>query len=855
MKVMVLDGNSIINRAFYGVRELRAPDGTPTNALFGFINILTKLTDDYSPDKIIAAFDVRQPTFRHLEFQGYKAKRKGMPDELAAQLPILKQILDYMGIEHFEYPGFEADDILGSISARCDEEKIPCFLVTGDRDSLQLISENTSVCLIKSRPGSSETIVYDPKVFEEEYGFIPPHLVDLKALMGDASDNIPGVPGIGEKSAMQLVQDYGSIDNIYSDLENLNIKDSLRKKLANGEKSARMSYYLATIVKNVPVEVSLKENGTVLVRKDELYYLFKRLGFQRFITRYSLEPAPLTSADEPIYQNMSGSDLEYLHSTGMEWDLVRNELLNCQKCYLLQSSADISVFDLSVEGKAYRFSLKDSENEVSAFIFSEKVRKVSHNVKDLIFNLRKIGLHAENFVFDTALAAYLLDSVQSNYSLAYITPEYLGREDGGIATYVQLADELEKRIAEFGMSDLLNDIELPLCQVLAEMEETGFHIDRDALKNFGESLNDGIDSAQKKIWETAGYEFNINSPKQLGVFLFDELKLPYGKKTKTGWSTNAELLEKLKGKHPVVNEILEYRMLTKLKSTYAEGLANYIDANERIHTSFQMTATATGRLSSTEPNLQNIPVRKQLGAQIRGMFIPEEGNVLVDADYSQIELRILAALAQDKNMIDAFNSGMDFHAVTASKVFGIPLEEVSPELRSKAKAVNFGIVYGISAFALSQDINVSVAEAKSYMDSYYATYSGLGRYMEKTIEDAKINGYAATMFGRRRNMPELKNSNFNIRSFGERVARNMPVQGSAADIIKIAMIKVRNSFVQNDMKARLVLQVHDELIVECPESEREKVEEILKREMENAASLPVPLLVDVKSGLSWAEAH
>lgn len=851
MKIMVLDGNSIINRAFYGVRDLKAPDGTPTNALFGFLNILSKLIDDHSPDKIIAAFDVREPTFRHKEFDGYKAKRKGMPNELAVQIPILKEILDYMGIEHIECPGFEADDILGSISAKCDEENIPCILVTGDKDSLQLITGNTSVCLIKSRMGSTESIVYDPAAFENEYGFEPVHLVDLKALMGDSSDNIPGVPGVGEKSAMQLVREYRSIDKIYGNISELDIKDSLKNKLIAGEASARLSYYLATIIKTVPVSVFCDDPTTALTFSDELYALFKRLGFNRFIAKYGLNPK--TESSEAVQQSVTEEVPETIRSSDEKWESIKTEFGASERCCILPVSDDHKEFDICSNGRSYRFSIDDQD--VSGFVFSDKVRKAAHNVKDLITDLRHKGVIAENFFFDTALAAYLLDSIQNNYSLAYITPQYLGRDSGGVGVYSELADVLERKIKELGMENLLNDIEMPLCKVLSEMEEIGFRIDSDALHAFGESLSDGIESAQKRIWDAAGYEFNINSPKQLGVFLFEERMLPYGKKTKTGWSTNADILEKLRGKDPVINDILEFRMLSKLKSTYAEGLANYIDENGRIHTSFQMTVTATGRLSSTEPNLQNIPVRKQLGAQIRGMFIPDEGNVLVDADYSQIELRILAHLADDKNMIEAFSSGMDFHAVTAAKVFGLPIEKVTPDLRSKAKAVNFGIVYGISAFALSQDIGVSVAEAKSYMDSYYATYSGIARYMEKTIEDAKTNGYVSTMFGRRRNMPELKNSNFNIRSFGERVARNMPVQGSAADIIKIAMIRVRDRFAEEGMKAKLILQVHDELIVECPEDEKKKAAGILKSEMENAASISVPLLVEVGAGRSWAEAH
>ena len=854
MKVMVIDGNSIINRAFYGVKDLRAPDGTPTNALFGFLNILSRLRDEIGPDVIKVAFDVREPTFRHKSYEGYKATRKGMPDELAVQIPLMKEILEYMGIEHLECPGYEADDILGCISAECDRRNIPCVLVTGDKDSLQLITENTSVCLIKTRMGATETVVYTPEVFRGEYGFEPVRLIDLKALMGDSSDNYPGVPGIGEKTAMQLIQEYHTLDELYAKLPDAALRDSVKKKLETGEESARMSYDLATIVKEVPLRIELEPAGEEAAFGSGLYELFRRLGFQKLIAKYGLEPETGKAENETA---AAGEEVlpDMLSSADERWSALQERLCEGEECVLLCTDPENREYTFRDGQNAYRFRTEGEDATIAEFLFSPAVKKAAHNVKELIVKLRKAGIECGNFVFDTALAAWLLDAVQNNYELPYITPQYTGADFRGINEYALLVEKLRERIRELGMEDLLGGIELPLCDVLADMEQTGFRIDREALARFGEGLTEGIRETQERIWSTAGYEFNINSPKQLGQFLFDERMLPYGKKTKSGWSTNAEILEKLKSKDPVVEDILEYRTLSKLKSTYADGLSSFIDENERIHTSFQMTATATGRLSSTEPNLQNIPIRKQVGAQIRDMFTAGPGNVLVDADYSQIELRILAHLADDAAMIEAFRSGMDFHAVTAASVFRVPVEEVTPALRSQAKAVNFGIVYGISAFALSQDIGVSVAEAKSFMEAYYDTFSGIADYMEKTIEDAKKNGYVTTMFGRRRNMPELHNSNFNIRSFGERVARNMPVQGTAADIIKIAMIRVYDRFREEGLQAKLVLQVHDELIVECPESEAETVKQILMTEMSSAAELRVPLSVEVGIGRTWSEAH
>ena len=848
MKLMILDGNSIVNRAFFGVRPLNAPDGTPTNAVYGFVAILQRLLEEQQPDAVCVSFDLKAPTFRHKSFAGYKAQRKGMPEELAQQMPILKELLDAMGIRRYELEGYEADDILGTAAAACERENWDCVIVTGDKDSLQLVSQTTSVCNVKTRLGQTETILYTPERFEEEYGFEPIHIIDLKALMGDSSDNIPGVPGVGEKTAMTLIQKYRTLDAIYSDLDTLEVKEGVRKKLREGEESARMSLWLATIVRDVPIPFKPEENLWDHEYKPELYDLMKRLGFQKFIEKWGLQPSEETksrveSAALPRIEVHCADDLQSAFQSALLSVFPLRELDELEIC----DGKAVYQLNWSDCGEAY--------NTILRKLFSAEVPKLSHNVKDLMCLLLKEGLSTEGFVFDTALAAYLLDATASEYSLARLTAAFLGVEQAGAEAIYSLYVPLSQKLQENSMTWLYEHAELPLCQVLAEMEFAGFSVDRKALYDFGESLNDGIATLQASIWQHAGHEFNIHSPKQLGEVLFEELMLPSGKRTKTGWSTNADVLEKLRGKHPIVDEILEYRMLTKLKSTYADGLLKVISEDGRIHTNFQMTVTATGRLSSTEPNLQNIPVRKKLGAQIRKMFVAAPGMTLVDADYSQIELRLLAHISNDETMREAFLSGEDFHTVTASRVFNIPLEEVSPLLRSRAKAVNFGIVYGISAFSLAQDIGVYPNEAKAYMEAYLEKYHGVRDYMKQIVEQAKQDGYVTTIYGRRRELPELKSSNFNMRQFGERVALNMPIQGTAADIIKLAMIHVFRRLKQEGMQAKLLLQVHDELIVECPEDETECVSQILKEEMEHAAELSVPLTVEVKSGHSWAEAH
>ena len=851
MKLMILDGNSIVNRAFFGVRPLNAPDGTPTNAIFGFLNILQRMLDEQKPDAVCVSFDRREPTFRHKAYDGYKAQRKGMPEELAAQMPVLKETLDAMGIRRYELAGYEADDILGTVSVKCAEKGWDCVVVTGDKDSLQLITDTTTVCNVKTRMGQTETINYTPAVFREEYGFDPPQMVDLKALMGDSSDNIPGVPGVGEKTALELVRRYGTVENIYADLSALDIKESVRKKLAAGEESARMSYWLATILKEVPMDFDPEENRWNCDYTDALYPLFKRLGFQKFIERWGVQEGE-TKAETVQSATLPHTDVSAAELPALLKAMEAAPLLavdfgeNLDRLELCDGKTIYSV-SWNVCGDGY--------DKLLQAVFNPDKPKLGHHVKELMNTLAREGLSREGFVFDTALAAYLLDANESEYPLGRVSARYLGEEQSGTQAIFNLYPILNTKLKELDMEKLYTEIELPLCMVLSDMEQAGFYVDRKALYDFGESLNGDIARLQESIWQHAGHAFNINSPKQLGEVLFEELMLPSGKKTKTGWSTNVDVMEKLRGKHPIVDEVLEYRTLTKLKSTYAEGLLKVIGEDGRIRSSFQMTVTATGRLSSTEPNLQNIPVRKKLGAEIRKMFVAGPGMVLVDADYSQIELRLLAHISGDEAMRDAFLSGEDFHTVTAARVFGLPIGEVTPTLRSRAKAVNFGIVYGISAFSLAQDIGVFPNEAKAYMDAYLDKYHGVRDYMEKIKAQAKADGYVETLFHRRRYLPELKSSNFNVRSFGERVALNMPVQGTAADVIKLAMVNVHRRLKEEKLEARLILQVHDELIVECPETEAEHVQALLEQEMENAVHYSVPLIAEAHIGHSWAEAH
>ncbi len=846
-KIMVLDGNSIVNRAFFGIRMLNAPDGTPTNGVYGFIAILQRLLELETPEAVCVTFDVHAPTFRHQMSADYKAQRKPMPEELRTQIPLLKELLDAMGIRRYELAGWEADDLLGTMAAVCERAGWDCRLVTGDKDAFQLITDTTHVVHIKTRMGQTETIEYDPARFRDEYGLEPVGMVDLKALMGDSSDNIPGVPGIGEKTALDLLHRFGSLDGVYRNIGDGSIKAGQRKKLEDGLDSARLSYTLATIRRDAPIEFDPAENIWQLHASGALYDLCRRLGFGRFIERWGLTPdddAPENAA--PGLPHVTG-DVQAALAAVREAEIVAVVTHDGLDGVSLCDGKTVYDLDWSNGGEEY--------NELLRCVFSPEIKKIGHHIKELMVLLLAEGLSTEGFRFDTALAGYLLDALASDYALEKLSMRYLGRELTGAEAVYALYAVLPGKLDELGMHELYYEIELPLCPVLAQMERTGFLADRKALYDFGQELSGGIADLQERIWDAAGCQFNINSPKQLGEVLFEQLKLPGGKRYARGWSTNADVLDRLKDKHAIVPLVLEYREMTKLKSTYTDGLQKAIGPDGRIHTTFQMTVTDTGRLSSRDPNLQNIPVRRALGAGIRRMFVAGPGNVLVDADYSQIELRLLAHISGDETMREAFLSGEDIHAVTASQVFGLPLEQVTHEIRGRAKAVNFGIVYGISAFSLAQDIGVSQAEAKQYIDAYLAKYHGIREYMQSTIARAKERGYVSTLFGRRRAMPELTASSYNLRSFGERVARNMPIQGTAADIIKLAMIRVHARLARELPEAKLLLQVHDELIVECPQALADKAAGILKEEMESAVEYSVPLLAETGTGKSWADAH
>ena len=878
MKCMVIDGNSIINRAYYGIRPLTNREGLYTHAVFGFLTTLLRLKEEEQPDALCVTFDLHAPTFRHKADEAYKATRKPMPEELRMQVPVLKEVLDTLNIPRYEMEGWEADDLIGTISRKCEAAGWDCVVVTGDKDSLQLITDHTKVKLVSTRMGQTTTKDMTPETFREQYGFAPIHMIDLKALMGDTSDNIPGVPGVGEKTAMDLIQKYGSVDAIYEKLPDIDAKPNVIRKLTEGEESARHSYWLATIVTDAPLAFDPAENLRRPFR-PELYDLFLRLEFQKLIDRYHLRPHQET-AEKPEYTTtvVPVETEEQARTLLEEWRRADHVAL-----YAAADLTAISVHWDTGESTAQTAELwsggyQGNWNALLGALLSGDIRKISHNVKDLMRTLLDGGLPAEGFVFDTALAAYLLDATAGGYDLPRLFVSYFNQELEKPAhlepdAFSPLGDRaaawaslhsygaaiealygvLLPRLREQGMEKLYFGVELPLCRVLADMERSGFLVDGGALARFGADLSDTIRQLEERIYAAAGQQFNINSPKQLGKVLFEDLGLPHGKKTKTGWSTNADVLEKLKDQ-PLVADVLTYRQYAKLKSTYADGLLKVIDPDGRIRTSFQMTVTATGRLSSTEPNLQNIPTRTDLGSKMREMFVAAPGHVLVDADYSQIELRLLAHISGDEAMQQAFLSGEDFHTVTAARVFHVPQDQVTHQMRSRAKAVNFGIVYGISAFSLSQDIGVTVAEAKEYMERYFATYTGVRQYMEQVVSQARERGYVETLWHRRRALPELKSSNFNMRSFGERVALNMPIQGTAADIIKLAMVRVHRRLAAEGLEARLIMQVHDELIVECPEAEASRVEQLLQQEMQGVAELSVPLLAEAHTGHNWLAA-
>ncbi len=868
MKLLAVDSNSILNRAFYGIKLLSTKDGTYTNAIVGFFNIINKLLEDIRPDAVAFAFDLKGPTFRHQLYEGYKAQRKGMPPELAMQLPLVKELLGHLGYAIVEKEGFEADDILGTLATACCGNQ-GCVIATGDRDALQLVGDCVTVLLATTKAGGALYTPMDVAAVQEKYGVTPAQLIDVKALMGDASDNIPGVAGIGEKTALNLISRFGSLDAIYENLETLDVTAGVRAKLEAGREMAYTSQTLARIDCKVPVET----DAALYTRKPgdpaAAYRLLAKLEMFKIAQKLGLSaadaPAPPQQEEEqprPALRVEMNPGPEALAA------LAGQPVLDIALAGGPEAPAAAAIRAGEV---IYCADGGEAAQTMLHAVLALPNPKRAENAKELFRVGYNTNLDIQNVIFDIRLAGYLLNPNSPQYSVERLCGEYEvtpcpAQPPGGCgeaaaeliaccAGLSPLADRLEALIAEKGQAELLGEIELPLARVLASMEGEGFAIDREGLEEFGRELEVELQRLEGEIYQLAGTEFNINSPKQLGEVLFDRLELPVRKKTKSGYSTDAEVLESLISYHPMVGKILDYRKYAKLKSTYVEGLGKQVAADGRIHSVFNQTETRTGRISSTEPNLQNIPVRTELGARLRRFFHAREGWVLVDADYSQIELRVLAAIADDQNMIAAFQSGEDIHTNTAAQVFDLPPLFVTPLMRSRAKAVNFGIVYGIGAFSLSKDIGVTVAEADQYIKNYLKTYSGVKAYMERTVADGKERGYVSTVFGRRRYLPELHNSNHNIRAFGERVAMNAPIQGTAADIIKIAMVRVYDRLRAEGLAARLILQVHDELIVEAPEAEAQQVAKLLKEEMEAAAQLKVPMVADVGIGVNWQEAH
>jgi len=862
MKLLVLDGNSIFNRAFYGIKLLTAKDGTFTNAIYGFLTMLHKIKEDTNPDAVAVAFDMRAPTFRHKEYDGYKAQRKGMPPELAQQLPILKELLTLLGYRIVECEGYEADDILGTLARVCTEEGRECVLATGDRDSLQLVNPSVTVRLAATKFGQPVVTVYDEAKIKEDYGVTPHQLIDIKALQGDSSDNIPGVSGIGAKGAADLIQKYGSIEAIYQNFDQLDLKPAMRKKLEEGKESAFLSYKLGTICLQAPIDTNLEHyhvsEGDVqaavrLMAKLELFSLIKKWGLDQIEVE---QEALITEQSLQIQEcDDTQSLLQQLQQTGSAYFLVSYRDKQVETLYF------------HLENTICTVNTAKHADFLKAFCESEDIKKYTHDVKPLYAALYRQNIGLVQVEMDTMLAGYLLNPSSSNYEIERMATEYgveqpqmdsrLIEQDSMVkwaAIYPALYRVIDDKISQNTQHKLLHEIELPLAKVLAQMEELGFAVDKAGIAEYGEIMQNKIDRLQDLVYEEVGYQFNLNSPKQLGEALFIKLGLPAGKKTKTGYSTNAEVLEKLRYEHPVVELILEYRTLAKIKSTYCDGLLKVVEEDGRIHSSFNQTETRTGRISSTEPNLQNIPVRTDVGRELRKFFVAKEGCVLVDADYSQIELRVLAHVANDSGMIEAFKENDDIHRNTAAQVFHMPREMVTPLMRSRAKAVNFGIIYGIGAFSLAKNIGVTRKEAEEYIKTYLDHFSGVRNYMTNVVEHAKETGYVETLFGRRRYLPELSSSNFNLRSFGERVAMNMPIQGTAADIIKIAMIRVVHRLEKEGLRARLILQVHDELIVEAPEEEAPLVQQLLTEEMEQAIHLSVPMVAEATIGKTWYDA-
>ena len=843
MKMLAIDGNSIINRAFYGIRLLTTKDGKYTNAVYGFINILNRLIEMHNPDSVAVAFDIKKPTFRHKEYAEYKAGRHATPEELLSQFAPLKEWLNAMGYHVLECEGFEADDILGTLANMCEQAGNECIIATGDKDALQLISDYVTVALSATKAGAPEVTLYNKKALFEKYGLTPPQMIELKALMGDSSDNIPGVAGVGEKTATDLISKFGNLDYIYEHLDEIDIKAGVKAKLETGKESAFFSRWLGTICKEAPINPDINAYINKPINEAEVARIMTSLEFFKLMEKMGISPVATKTAEKSETAKITETSLEELFKT------------NPKRISLVM---EYGGFGISAEEKA-AFAEKEQGLKL---LQNPEIEKVLYDYKNVYKEAVLNNITPENIVFDTMLAGYVCNPSASSYDIDRLSAEYsavaeIETENEAVrlaAINAEVAKALEKELNATGQDSLFYKIELPLAAVLGDMEMQGISLDREALEIHGQELAERIEVLEKEIYGLIGYEFNLNSPKQLGVALFEDLGLPCKKKTKSGYSTNAEVLEDLRDHHPAVGKILQYRGLAKLKSTYCDSLVAAIEEDGRIHSTFNQTETRTGRISSLEPNLQNIPVRTDEGKVFRKFFVAAQGKTLVDADYSQIELRVLAHMANDEVMCEAFNSGADIHTSTAAEVFGMHPEFVTPLMRSRAKAVNFGIVYGIGAFSLAKDIGVSNKEAKAYIESYLNTFKGVASFMENTISEAKENGFVTTVFGRRRYLPELSSSNHMLRAFGERVARNAPIQGTAADIIKIAMVNVFQRLKREKLDAKLILQVHDELIIEADEGCAEAAAAILKEEMQNAAKMKVELTADVNIGKNWYEA-
>ncbi|WP_294171520.1 DNA polymerase I [uncultured Clostridium sp.] len=867
-RLLILDSNSLLNRAFYAIPPLTNSEGIHTNAVYGFTNMLFKMKEEIKPDYIVAAFDRKAPTFRHKEYEDYKAGRKKMPPELAEQFPLIKEVLNLLAINIYEIDGFEADDIIGTLAKFAESNGIEVFVVTGDRDALQLASDNIKVVITKK--GVTETAVYNREAFEAEFGVTPTQYIDVKGLMGDKSDNIPGVPGVGEKTAFKLISTYGSMEGVLSHIDEISGK-KLKENLETYSEQAIFSKKLATIMTEVPIEFDLEDiKSQENYNREELKKLFFKLQMKSLLAKLPGEDSDEEEEQEKVEINEVNTIEAFKEALSKKEDRAFISYTTSNANLYSKIELDKLYISYGEKVSLIDFKLISMENTVEAinilkaFMEDKNIEKVIQDGKNLITILTKHDIQVEGFIFDTVVAAYLIDSAKSNYPLEVLINEYLMKEVKGegdelicnaMASMKELYEYLKERVNKEGMDELYYEVEHPLIAILSSMEAIGFNVNREKLDELAIKFKEEISRTEKEIFELCEEEFNISSPKQLGKILFEKLDLPVVKKTKTGYSTNAEVLEKLMDKHPVIEKIIYYRQITKLNSTYVEGLKNVIDEDGAIHSSFNQTVTTTGRLSSTEPNLQNIPVKYEMGREIRKVFIPKEStDVLLSCDYSQIELRVLAHMADDKNMIDAFNHHSDIHTKTASEVFKVPVEEVTSLMRSRAKAVNFGIVYGISDFSLSQDLKITRKEAAEYMEIYFDRYPKIKGYLESVKEEAKEKGYVLTVLNRRRFIPEIKSSNKIVKALGERLAMNAPIQGSAADIIKLAMVKVYNRLKKEKLNSEMILQVHDELILNVKENELEVVKALVKEEMENVLKMSVKLEIDENIGNTWYEA-